>query len=269
VSDHEDDRFDGEPSFDEPSFDDPAYDELRSLLADTRVTEPAPPDVAARLDATLASLRERSRPETVVVPLRRKLAPRLAAAAAAVIVLGVGGVAINQISRTGSSDYSRSTADKAAGGSADSLSPAAPERASGDSPHALLTRPTLRTAHFAADAARLMRRVQADMVPGSEFSAESPAPSTPSPSGTLDSTDTSSGRRPEAPPVTATPELSALASKAADCTAPTGTPGVALAATLDGAPVTLLFRAPTATGQLVEAWSCDGTTLLASATIPD
>jgi hypothetical protein len=38
-------------------------------------------------------------------------------------------------------------------------------------------------------------------------------------------------------------------------------------ATFDGTPVALVFRPPSATAQRVEAWSCDGATLLASASV--
>ncbi|MCW2820855.1 MAG: hypothetical protein JWR64_650, partial [Marmoricola sp.] len=60
--------------------------------------ETVPPEVAARLDETLARLvaeRSEDQQEAVgadVVPLRRRWLPRLTAAAAAVIVLGVAGV---------------------------------------------------------------------------------------------------------------------------------------------------------------------------------
>ncbi|HEX7715646.1 MAG TPA: hypothetical protein VF416_00040, partial [Marmoricola sp.] len=58
---------------DERDFDDPALDEVRRLLAGARATEGVPEDVAARLDATLASLREERSaedgPAAPVVPL--------------------------------------------------------------------------------------------------------------------------------------------------------------------------------------------------------
>src|SRR5690349_21400812 len=83
---------------------DPDQERIRALLADLgapRDPDAAamPPEVAARLDETLAGLvAERTSTEepatTVVVPLRRRWAQRGAAVAAAVIVLGVGGVAV-------------------------------------------------------------------------------------------------------------------------------------------------------------------------------
>jgi hypothetical protein len=74
----------------------------------------------------------------------------------------------------------------------------------------------------------------------------------------------------EAPPVTATPQgyASGDTDSTATCAGPPVTEGVVLPATLDGAPVALVFRPPTATAQRVEAWTCDGATLLASASVP-
>src|SRR6478672_12026110 len=77
---------------------DPEQEELvRALLAELGSAPDAasmPPDVAARLDETLAGLvAEREEAPADVVPLRRRWAPRVAVAAAAVIVIGAGGVA--------------------------------------------------------------------------------------------------------------------------------------------------------------------------------
>src|SRR6476660_3539030 len=68
---------------------------VRDALAGLRVDEPVPDDVSARLDATLAELREERRTAGVgaVVPLhvhRRRTATRLLVAAAAIVVGGVG-----------------------------------------------------------------------------------------------------------------------------------------------------------------------------------
>ena len=126
---------------------DPAQDaRIRALLAELGSGpdgEPLPPEVAARLDDTLALLvAERgraggARPEDEttadnVVPLRRRWLPRAAVAAAAVIVLGAGGVFVanlGQMSGTGLSSSSdsadKSTAegqDSGGGSSSDSES---------------------------------------------------------------------------------------------------------------------------------------------------
>jgi hypothetical protein len=78
-------------------------------------------------------------------------------------------------------------------------------------------------------------------------------------------------QRLKAPPVTATPEAvtGALSSRASTgCAGPAAPDSVTLPATLDGVPVALVFRPPTSSEQRVEAWSCDGSSLLASATVP-
>jgi hypothetical protein len=72
----------------------------------------------------------------------------------------------------------------------------------------------------------------------------------------------------KAPAVTSTPPGAELDLRSpASCAGPAPTDGVTLRATLDGVPVALVFRSPTADGQRVEAWSCDGSTLLRSAVI--
>src|SRR5689334_9888828 len=73
---------------------DPQDEQVRALLADLG-GERMPPEVAARLDATLADLvAERTpAPQAEVVPLRARWLPKAAAVAAAVIVLGGVGVA--------------------------------------------------------------------------------------------------------------------------------------------------------------------------------
>ena len=74
-----------------------------------REHEPIPDDVSARLDDTLAMLRTervQSGEPADVVPLRRRWLPRAAGAAAAVIVLGVGGVAAVRLGTDSSSQDS-------------------------------------------------------------------------------------------------------------------------------------------------------------------
>src|SRR4051812_36591398 len=91
---------------------------VRALLADagSSTEEQVPADVAARLDATLADLvaeREQEGSAATVVPLRRRWTRDLTAAAAAVIVLGVGGVAVGNLGSSSSDDAASS---KAGGG---------------------------------------------------------------------------------------------------------------------------------------------------------
>jgi hypothetical protein len=67
--------------------------QLRRLLADARHTDPMPDDVVARLDRVLSGLAEEPVRSATVVRLaeRRRTATRWLVAAAAVVVLGVGG----------------------------------------------------------------------------------------------------------------------------------------------------------------------------------
>jgi hypothetical protein len=271
---------DFEESAMEPSFDDPAHDELRALLADARATEPMPEAVAARLDATLQSLRDERAGEShrtelaPVVPLRRRLA-RVLVAAAGVVVVGAGGFGIARLAGDGGSADNMS-ADKASappeasGGGAGT--PAAPGQADSlDGAVAAKALPHLAAAHFARDAARVMRTTYL-----SSLDTRSPAPT--------DSTDSSGQVRGEtpsngvsgskdfayiAPPVTASPENddSVLGTYRAACAGPDAPDAVIEPATLDGALVALVFRPPADSAQQVEAWSCDGSTLLASAQI--
>ncbi len=109
-----------EPPVDTPGAGDDAVDpadpldpateaRVRHLLADARVTEPVPAEVAARLDATLADLvatRAVTPGQPGVVDLaarrRRRRAAALLGAAAAVTVFGFGFNAV--VSDTGSDD---------------------------------------------------------------------------------------------------------------------------------------------------------------------
>lgn len=258
------------PDADESRFDDPAHAWVRDLLASSRDTGPVPADVAARLDATLASLRADRVGEpggaasAPVVPLRRRLAPFLAAAAAVVVVAG-GAVGVARLG-SGGSDSSQSSAGAAnadregASASGGSVAPSAPAARSSGGATGI---PALSRAAFARDAVVVMRTLSA-VVTGS-----TPAP-TSGHAGALDnrhdtkSFDATAG----AAPVTATPGGPALGAPAAACPGPSAPGAVTLPATLDGTPVALVFRPPTVTSQRVEAWSCDGASLLVSATVP-
>jgi hypothetical protein len=273
----------GEPGFDDPGFGEPGFDDpghawVRDLLADTRVTTPVPQDVASRLDNTLAALQARraaaaadeERP-SVVVPLRRRLRPALVAAASVVAIVG-GGLMIGQLAGTGSQNADTASSRAAdresstdSGAAAESANPDAPGAVSGQAPKASAALPQLSTAAFAADAARVMQQVA-----GTTALSEGPdgdASPTPAPTDSL--VDGSASKQLQAPPVTATPR--SLRQELRDpsaCPGPAIPGAVELPATLDGGQVALVFRAPTETGQLVEAWSCDGSTLLTSATVP-
>ena len=267
----------------EPGFDDPADGWVRDLLASARVTGPVPDDVAARLEATLASLRAERVGEAVdstpeqdepapVVPLRRRLAPLLAAAAAVVVVAG-GAVGVSRLGSDHGSQNSAagsSSADNAEGGAGVPKTPL-DQRSGGAAAATAL--PHLSRAAFAQDAAAVMRTFSTDVRGASAGGAVGPTPGTTPAPTSADTSTTAGAQQPQAaekgaaPPVTATPGAAALAAPGAACPGP-GSPGaVTVPATLDGAPVALVFRPPTATAQRVEAWSCDGTTLLASASV--
>jgi hypothetical protein len=285
-----------EPAFDDPSFDDPAFDELRALLADARATEPVPEDVVARLDATLTSLQAPhttqvspdAEPTTeVVVPLRSRLrhgAGRVLVAAAVLAVVGAGGVGIAQLAGD-SPGNAGSTADRAAsadraqsGGAGSTTAGAVPEATASEkrSPRAAdgaRAVPALTSADFAADAAGVMVDLAhpeqtTDLPEGLAGTGATPGPTDSS--GQLDSRSPVSGyAAAQPPPVTTSPQHATKSLEALDsCTGPDVPDAVTVPATLDGALVALVFRPPTDSAQRVEAWSCDGATLLESATVP-
>ncbi len=146
---------------------------VQALLGDLgseQAPEPMPDDVAARLEETLAGLTaertpqhptagsaatDRSTTGSTVVPLHRRWGPRLAVAAAAVVVLGVGGVAVSNL---GLLDDSGGTS---AGSTADS---AGGEAGVEQAPEALPA-PALSSTSFAADATALLRRTPALAAP--------------------------------------------------------------------------------------------------------
>jgi hypothetical protein len=236
---------------DEIAFDDPAYDGLRAELAAARVTSPIPADVAARLDATLASLRAEHAAPANVVPLRRRLAPVLVAAAAAVVVVA-GGVGIAQISGDGSSR----TMSADSGANNDAASPAAPPSGAGqsegsaakaDSPAALASVPALTTARFAEQVARIdLARLD-----------------------TRDTTATAGDSASRSPAPTAgsgTPEA-VVPQPATACPGPALPHTESVPILLDGHTAVLVLHAVTDGKQVVDAWSCDGTERLATAAV--
>jgi hypothetical protein len=243
-----------------PSFDDPSFDELRALLADARVTEPVPADVAARLDATLAALQEERRAEAVVVPLRRRrTAARVLVAAAAVVVVTAGGVGIAQVAQQRSDGSSDSTAADAVRGdaSAESGSDAAsdPEAqpgpasapATAKSPLSALKGarlPAFTTARFAAEVAGFdatTRQFSSDN--GLDASSPGPTPTA------ADAPTTTEGR------------------STTSCVGPTLAGTTSVPILLDGEPAVLVLHEVTDGTQEVDAWSCDGRTELTTTTV--
>ncbi|RNL60739.1 hypothetical protein EFK50_20770 [Nocardioides marmoriginsengisoli] len=303
MTDHED------PSLD-ADFDDPAYDELRGLLAAARLDAPIPAEVAARLDDTLAELTadrrpaaglravETADPETgpeadpetnpetnpVAVPLRRRsrLAPRLLVAAAAVVLVGAGGVGVNQVLKnsadsgspaagTAAKDAPRVTAD------APEVAPQqTPEPASGNG--ALLdgvTSSKADAAGFNFSSARFETQVDAffgstdvagrapdqdrgDNAPSNGGSAaeEQPMPAPTNPTPRARTSDGLSMLNKELNGYSATV-----------CPGPADPGGDVLPIRLDGKPAALVVGPLVDGSRLVRAWSCDGTAVLASASI--
>ena len=287
---------------DDPTLD-PATDaHLRSLLAELGSGpdgDPMPPEIAARLDATLARLLRpaetapvsaetapvsggtapRSETGSNVVPLRRRRARRtFAAAAAAVVLLGAGGVAVSQLGGLAGSSGG-SSADSATSGSASSDaggSASAPESAPDATESQEGTQdgtqagsqagglPAVRLATFDADATRLLRQAAADrsviQVPNGRALTGTPAtPTPPTPGSTATPTD---------PSVTDVPPGDAAAVRRAGCTPPPADDGALPSAiTLDGRPAVLVVHPARDGRRLVQAWSCSGERVLASARV--
>jgi hypothetical protein len=231
-------------AFDDPAFDGPAFDDLRALLAEARVVEPVPDDVAARLDATLASLRAEWAASAPVVPLRRRLGPILAAAAAVIVVVG-GGFGITQTLHQSSGQDSRhaTAADKAS--SADAGADA------GGSTTGSAAAPVLAftTSGFAREVAGL-GAARLTGLPGTTATAGDSVSRAPAPT------------HGESPYEAAAPQ------GARSCAGP-ALPGTrSIPIILDGHPAALVVHPVSAGRELVEAWSCDGTERLASTTLP-
>ena len=273
---------------DGPSLHPEQEAQIRALLAEAgTVTGPTPPEVVTRLDDTLARLqaeRVAEAPSTPtepatdasVVPLRRWF-PRLAVAAAAVLVIGGGAVSAAQLGLLGGSgdSASQSTAGGAAadqdakselgaesGGGSDSGSgptgAASPDASALLAPDTAVVRrwPAVSAATFTADVTTLLRD-------GAER-------------GTLDSsTDSSSGTAPEAepPPSSAGDGQSAReapqALRATQCPGPPVDDGSTTSPVRYDETAAVLVVHPATDGtRLVEAWSCAGDRVLDSTRVP-
>lgn len=238
---------------------------VRALLAELGTPPEAasmPPEVAARLDETLAGLvaerQEADQPAPAaeptrsnVVPLRRRWASRATAAAAAVIVVGVGGVAVANLGGFGGASDDSSTsagAGSADSGGAESLaepSPAAPSAPAGDQSGALRGGvPLLTSASFDAEVARLVSGNQ-DL-------------------SSLDGSVTNERKSLDQA------ERRALADAArSGCPGPTLSDGSTRTLVLyDDAPAVLVIHPVQSGERLVEAFGCGGARVLDSARVP-
>jgi hypothetical protein len=279
------------------------YADITALLAGSQQTGPLPAEVAARLDATLADLTADWRrampamPEvpgataaepdpSIAVPLsdspiaplrRRRHAPqRLLVAAAAVLVVAGAGVGITKaLEHSSTETSSSSTADS--GSSHANLGLPAPQAptasATGDTTStaggATLDKldqaagsdgrplPALTTAAFAAGAEQLVRTTEGAQHLSATMSDSGSAVRGASPETETTPAPNSASKSVQAPTNAAPPA----------CVGPTGTDGDLEPITLDGTPAVLVISPITNHHQLVQAWSCDGSTVLASATL--
>lgn len=286
----------------EPDFDDPTHDELRALLADAagRSTTPTvPAEVAAVLDSTLADLiAERdgslgvgrpTEPTDETAPVvalrpRRRTGQRLLVAAAAVVLLGAGGVGAAQV-LTGSEQSDSVTAGTAAPDGETPLAPAVPEAAAGGS---------VGEVPGSEGSAKNLDRSDGLLVTSfssAAFGAEV-AEFVGSPAGRTAISDLGTGPRgPAEPPVSgfaADQEAEGYASKdstplrsevqdqssrpgelsTSSCTAPPlGTDAVVVQVLFEGRPALLVLDPVVNGSRHVAAWSCDGRQLLAETTV--
>jgi hypothetical protein len=221
---------------------DPEQDaHVRALLAGlgSAPDETVPPEVAARLDETLAELlAERSAAATDepgnVSPLRRRWSTRVAAAAAAVIVVGTGGVVAAHLGAFGhGSDDSATSAGSSSAGAVPLLSPKSPQpsAAAPDRTYAAHI-PALSAATFDREVTSLVGTTNPSSVQGAAGNARLPAHRTPAP-------------------------LAAQEDSA--CPGPaTGQHVQHLVVLYDGQPAALLIHPERNDAVLVEAWSCQG-----------
>lgn len=281
----------------EPEFDDPAYADLRALLADARATGPVPDDVAVRLEETLAALtadRRHSVPDIatgtgVVVPLRprSRVGSRLLAAAAAVIVVGAGGIGVSEVLRNtgndqGVADSASSFAESDDQGSV-AEEGAPPSAAPLDRPYDFnggawvetAALPKFTAAGFAAEAAAFRYSLATALA----LDGVGPTPQTPAPTGAdqdppptpdPDATKglTSGGATDEGPQSSAERQRLAYSAAKAACPGPVGGGAILVPIQYDGQPASLAIYPATEDGRRYEAWSCDGTILLASTVVP-
>ncbi|MCZ4499451.1 MAG: hypothetical protein JWQ74_2004 [Marmoricola sp.] len=283
---------------DVPDFDDPSYDAVRGLLAGARSTEPVPADVAARLEATLADLTSdrSSGPDgsgsvgttTDVLPFRRRsrLATRLLVAAAAVVVVGAGGIGLAQVlGDNGAGSASTTAAADRPAATAQGQAPAA-QTPAGQTPAAQTPAdqtpgapeaglPQLTTADFAADAKRYttqerLRRSANELksltAGPDQDSADVPRPAAPDVNGPATGYAADQGTSGSAAGKTGS-ESTLGSLTGASCAGPVGTDAEVTPIVLDGAPAALAVH-PVKDGlQLIEAWSCDGRSVLVATSV--
>lgn len=227
--------------------------QVRDLLRSAHVGEPMPGDVAARLDDVLAGLAPSATtpPVAPVLPLRRRLAPKLLAAAAAVVLVGGVGVGLSQVTSGGGADESAAGGQALdSGAESESAPPAAPSpTTTADKDVTTLDNRTLSRAEGPElrEAARAL--VEGRRVSGDVFQDQSSPPQ-----------EADDGSRPDAPTDTSAYSL-------ADCPSPAlaKEAGALREVVLVAAVPALLVVGPVADGvRPVELWNCESDTRLAT-----
>jgi len=243
----------------EPGLDPVEDERLRGLLAD--VGSPAlPEDVAARLEDTLAGLvaqrQEAGAPDGAaserVVPLRRRWAKVGTIAAAAVIVAGAGGVAVNELVQ-GQVSADSATAGRAESGAEEEGDAGAGELAQSPAPQ-----------DGSQDESQDGARDRAQ----DPSAAESLARDLPAVSSRAFSTDvTRLLGTPNALRAVPEQDTQKSAPPPAECPGPVREDTTTLPVRYDGALAALVVH-PTEDGRrLVEAWDCSGGARLAFARV--
>lgn len=271
------------PDFDTvPDFDDVSYAEIRAMLADAAATEPMPAEVAGDLDDLLANLvaQRAAEADPTVVPIRRaRVARRLLVAAAAVVLVGAGGLGLNQVLQDTNANHDSAASGAGVQDLAEAPAPAtgAQEKAPGrnelhgslgttgasplDQAYANLEA----SAGFTRDGfdQQVKGLVSDSLSMGPSVDPTVPdadAPGSPAPSEGAVTTDT---RAPDAW------LKRAAAKKSASCPGPPATGGVIVVPiTFEGRPATLAVHPVVDGSRYVAAWSCDGHRLLAFTTVP-
>ncbi len=257
----------------EPDQDDARIRALLAELGSGPDGRAMPPEVAARLDDTLARLVAERETEAAseghhegrhgtVVPLRRRWQQRATVAAAAVIVAGAGGVAAANLGVFGpgasvSSD-SAGTADPERAESAPEPTTSAPESTPGskaltdedsarDSGLDVLALPQVRSSAFASDVSALLQR----------RTAVGGADEAPTPKSSQGLTTPEQARQTPGP-----------AARSDACPGPATTDGATANLVLyDGRLAVLVIHPEQADRRLVEVWTCGGDSRLAGTTI--
>jgi hypothetical protein len=248
----------------DPHADPASEAHIRALLAELG-SDPdgqlMPPQVAARLDDTLARLvaeranavEEHEDPAGTVVPLRRRWARRATLAAAAVVVLGAGGVAAANLGVLGDGPSVSFDSGDSAGGQAESAqdapttpTPSGKARATTRGAAGL---PQISAGAFASEVTSLLQRGTPLVTPDE-----------------LPPTD--AGGDPGESPGRETPEGATDSLRVRDCPGPGITDGGVPNAVLYDGQLAVLVVHPERDGrQLVEAWNCAGDRRLAGTTV--